>query len=65
MPHLYQTKFYMNLYIWGETHTLSYLIYLKFFLSLCLEVRHMPHLYQTKFYVLNLSFWGEAHALLT
>jgi hypothetical protein len=22
----------------------------------------MPHLYQTKIYVLNLCFWGEAHA---
>ena len=45
MPHLYQTKFYvLNFYFQGEANTLSYLIYLNFFLKFVLrgEARVSP-----------------------
>ena len=54
---------FMFLILWfkSEEHASPFLINLNFFLSLCLEVRHMRHLYQTKLYILNLYFWGETH----
>ena len=53
MPHPCKTTFDI-LNLCYEACASPSLRNLNFFLSLCLEVRHMPHPYETKLYVLNL-----------